>query len=98
MTEEKKEEEKEEEKKEQPYYLAHTTAYGDFELEEFDTGTRLASRIREMLTNGGEFQGAVFRERIMLSKKPRHLLLPEGAIPLFDAPEKPEPDDGTVID
>lgn len=66
---------------------------GEFKTESFDTVDLLTARLRELINQDVSvscFCGA----RLWLSKPPlRHLITPEGNIPLFDANVEIEPDD-----
>ena len=76
------------------YYAVILTPEGDFKVEEFDTLDKLTARLKELVNRDVSvfsFAGV----RLNISKPPfRHLLTPQGNLPLFDiSADSLEPDE-----
>ncbi|NDD53132.1 hypothetical protein EBZ39_04495 [bacterium] len=76
------------------FYAVVLTADGDMKVEEFESAGELATRLKSLVDRDVTvFQ--FFGQRLHISKPPfRHLMTPQGNIPLFDAtPDSLEPDE-----
>ena len=75
------------------FHVVILSADGNFSAEKFDTAEELAARLKTLINHDVSvscYKGA----RLNISKPPfRHLMLPDGNIPLFDTEPTIEPDE-----
>jgi hypothetical protein len=83
------------------YYVVLCDEHGDLDVEQHDTPDEVVADLKAILKRPQveDCEVVVFHAtRIRLSRGPlRHLLLPTGAVPLYDHDRTLEPDESTRI-